>query len=51
MMTFDVVEKVKLRSSILIIESDAQKQMFESGFGRRFHDLNCYEVGIFSHIP
>ena len=31
----------------LIIKSDAQKQMVEFSFGRRFHDLNYFEVGIF----
>ena len=55
-MTFVVVlntqnPKTKLRSSMLIIKSDAQKQMVESGFGRRFHDLNHFEVGTFVHIP
>ena len=37
---------MKLRSSKIIIKSDAQKQMIEFGFGRRFHDLNYFEVGI-----
>ena len=27
--------------------SDAQKQMVECGFGRRFHDLNYFEVRKF----
>jgi hypothetical protein len=40
-----------LRSSILIIESSAQKQMIESSFGRKFHDLNYFEVGVFFHNP
>jgi hypothetical protein len=40
-----------LGSSKLIIKSDAQKQMVESGFGLRFHDLNYFEDGIFLHIP
>ena len=26
-------------------------QMVESGFGRRFHDLNYFDVEIFFHIP
>ena len=43
--------KTKLRSSILIIKSDAQKQMVESGFGCRFHDVKYFEVEIFFHIP
>ena len=34
-----------------IIKSDAQKQMVEYAFGRRFHDLNYIKVGIFFHIP
>ena len=42
---------IKLRSSKLIIKSDAQKQMVEFGFGRRFHDLKYFEVGIFFHKP
>ena len=55
-MTYVVVlntrmKKMKLGSSILIIKSDAQKQMIEFGFGRRFHDLNYFAVGIFFHIP
>ena len=36
---------------MLIIKSDAQKQMVESGFGRIFHDVNYLEVGIFFRIP
>ena len=56
MMTFVVVlntqmKEIKLKCSIFIIESDVQKQMVQSGFGRRFHDLNYFEVGIFFHIP
>ena len=39
-----------MRSSKLIIKSDAQKQMVEYGFGRRFHDLKYIEVGII-YIP
>ena len=51
MMIFVVVlntqmKNIKLRSSILIIKSDAQKQMIEFGFRRTFHDLNYFEVGI-----
>ena len=33
------------------MKGDAQKKMVESGFGRRFHDLNYLEVGIIYHIP
>ena len=44
------MQKIKLRSSILIIKCDAQKQMIESYFGHRFHDHNYFEVGIFFHI-
>ena len=56
MMAFVVVlntqmYEIKLRSSILIIKSGAQKQMIEFEFGRRFHDLNYFEVGFFFHIP
>ena len=45
MMIFVVVlntemKKLKLISSILIIKSDVQKHMVESGFGNKFHDLN-----------
>jgi hypothetical protein len=55
MMTFVFVfntqmQKIKLKSSIFIIKSDAQKQMSESAFGHGFHDLNYFEVGIFFHI-
>ena len=25
--------------------------MFEFGFGRRFHDINYFKVGVFVHIP
>ena len=32
------VQNIKLRSSILSIKIDAQKQMVEFGFGRRFDD-------------
>ena len=51
-MTFFVVLKtqmwrIKLKSSILIIRSDAQNRMLEFGFGCTFHDLNCFEVRIF----
>ena len=54
-MTFVVVldtqiKKIKLRCSTSIIESDAQKPMVESGFGRRFHDLNYFEDGLFLFI-
>ena len=30
-----------------MIESDIQKKMVESGFGRRFHDLNDFEVQVY----
>jgi hypothetical protein len=50
-MTFVVVLNTQMyKSSILIIKSDAQKQLAEFAFGRRFHDLNYFEVGIFFHI-
>ena len=38
------MQNIKLRSSILSIKSDAQKQMVESDFGCRFHDPNYFEV-------
>jgi hypothetical protein len=38
---------IKLRSSILSIKSDAEKQVVEYGFGCRFHDLNYFEVEFF----
>ena len=38
---------IKFRSSKLSIKIDAQKQMVESDFGQRFHDLNYFEVVIF----
>ena len=38
---------IKLRSSILIIKSDTQKQVIEYGSECRFHDLNYVEVGFF----
>ena len=40
--------KIDLRSSILIIKSDAQRQMVESGFGRRCHDLSYFGIVFFS---
>ena len=43
--------EIKLRSSILIIKSDVQKQMVDSGSGRRFHVLHYFEVEVFFHIP
>ena len=36
---------------MLIVTSDAHKQMVEFGFACRFHNLNYFEVGIFFHIP
>ncbi len=41
---------IKFRFSKLSIKIDAQKQMVESDFGQRFHDLkvlNYFEVVIF----
>ena len=38
------MQNIKLRSSKLIIKSDAQKQVVEFGFGRKFHDFKYYEV-------
>jgi hypothetical protein len=43
--------EMKLRSSILIIRSDAQNLIVKSCFGCRCYDLNYFEVGIFFHIP
>jgi hypothetical protein len=39
-----------MRSSKLIITSNAQEQMVRSGFGRKFHDLNNFELDLFFHI-
>ena len=41
------LQNIKLRSSKLTIESDAEKQMVETSFGHRFHGLKCFEVGVF----
>ena len=32
-------------------KSDAHKIMTKYGFGRRFHDLQYFEVGFFFHNP
>ena len=40
---FFQLHNFKFRSSKLIIKSDAQKQMIECGFGRRFHDVKYFE--------
>ena len=40
--------EIDLKSSILIIKSDAQRQMVESGFGRRCHDLSYFGIVFFS---
>jgi hypothetical protein len=40
-----------MRSSKLIIESSVQKQMARFGFGRKFHDLDYFEIDFFFHIP
>ena len=34
------MENTKMRSSKLIINNNAQKQMAKYGFGHKFHDLN-----------
>ena len=36
------MSNIKLRSSKLIIKSDAQKHMIESDFEHGFHDLKYY---------
>ena len=36
---------------LIIIKSDALEQIIEYGFGRRFHDLNYFSIGIFFHTP
>ena len=41
---------IKMRSSKLIVESDAQKVIAKFGFGHRFHDLKYFEVGFFFHV-
>jgi hypothetical protein len=57
MMTcFGVLNKSRRMSSwdllkLIIIKSDAQKRVVEYGLERRFHDLQYFKVGIFSHIP
>ena len=40
---------IKLRSSKLISMSDAKKQMVESSFRRRFHDLKYFKFRMFSY--
>ena len=41
----------QVETSKVIIKSDAQKWMVEFGFGRRFHDLKYFEVGVIFCIP
>ena len=38
------MQNSKMRSSKLIIESNAQKQMIRSSFGRKCHDLSYFEL-------
>ena len=45
------MQMIKLRSSKLIININAPKQMVESSFAHRFHDLTHFEVGILFHSP
>ena len=40
------VQNSKLRSSKLIIKSDAQKQIVESSFGRKIHVPKYFKVGF-----
>ena len=48
MMTLNTqMQNIKMRSSNLIIKSDAQKQMVESSFGHKVHDFKYLEVGFF----
>ena len=44
------MSNIKLRSSKPINNSDAQKQMADSSFGHRFHDLEYFEVEFFFFI-
>ena len=45
------IRNIKMRSSKLIIKSIAQNVMAKFGFGQRFHNLKCFEVGFLFHIP
>ena len=40
------IQNIKMRSSKLVIKSDAQKQMAKFGFGYKFHSLKYVELGI-----
>jgi hypothetical protein len=40
-----------MRSSKLIIRSNAQKQMARLGFGHKFHDRKYFKLEFFFHIP
>ena len=41
---------IEMRSSKLIIKSNAQKQMARFGFGRKYHDLNYFELEFFTFL-
>ena len=41
------IKNIKMRSSKPIIKNTTQKVMVNYCFGRRFHDLKYFEVGIF----
>ena len=45
------MENTKMRSSKLIINNNAQKQMGKYGFGHKFHDLNYFELSLFIQLP
>ena len=40
-----------MRSSELIMKSNAQKQIPRFDFGDKFYDLNHFELVFFVHIP
>ena len=40
------IQNIKMRSSKLVIKSNAQKQMVIFGFGCKFHSLKYVELGI-----
>ena len=42
------IQIIMMRFSKLIIDSTTQGVMARSSFGRRFHDLEHFEVGLFS---
>ena len=45
------MENTKMKSWKLVIKSNVQKQTTKSGFGRKFHDLNYFELCVFIELP